>query len=193
MRVTRNAQGHPERQEHRLERLVEHADDQGQTQHRSRHHGHRTDSTRKAEVTGRRGSDSRWFPSIMARSAPNLLQCPAGPLTFSVASRPPRRERRGRPAGGPPHYPKPTSRARKGGCDTCAHPRGTLALRQRSGLCDHRRREDARPDPKDVYIAGAGFLADPNVYQAGPLSIDGCSGRRDGGPGSSWRSAAPCR
>lgn len=30
------------------------------------------------------------------------------------------------------------------------------------------------PDPKDVYIAGAGFLADPNVYQAGPLSIDGC-------------------
>ena len=30
------------------------------------------------------------------------------------------------------------------------------------------------PDPKDVYIAGAGFLQPPAVFSAGPLSIDGC-------------------
>jgi hypothetical protein len=30
------------------------------------------------------------------------------------------------------------------------------------------------PDPKDVYINGAGFLQPPAVFSAGPLSIDGC-------------------
>jgi hypothetical protein len=30
------------------------------------------------------------------------------------------------------------------------------------------------PDPKDVYIDGAGFLQPPAVFSAGPLSIDGC-------------------
>ncbi len=30
------------------------------------------------------------------------------------------------------------------------------------------------PDPQDVYRAGAGFVSDPAVFTAGPLSIDGC-------------------
>jgi hypothetical protein len=30
------------------------------------------------------------------------------------------------------------------------------------------------PDPKDVYLDGAGFLQPPAVFMAGPLSIDGC-------------------
>jgi hypothetical protein len=30
------------------------------------------------------------------------------------------------------------------------------------------------PDPKDVYVAGAGFLNPPTVFTAGPLAIDGC-------------------
>lgn len=48
------------------------------------------------------------------------------------------------------------------------------------------------PDPEDVYRAGAGFVSDPAVFTAGPLSIDGCLvGEIDDGVVLAFRGTMP--